>query len=123
MLRRVSWSGPPQVPWLEPDVGAQLAALHDQGAGAVVIVPIGFVADHFEVVWDLDVEALGAAARLGLPAARAATPGVHPAFVTMVADLVAERLDPTRPVASLGRLPPRPASCADGCCPAPARPH
>jgi len=124
--RALAWqsrSGPPQVPWLEPDIGAHLTRLAAAGAPGVVIVPIGFVADHFEVVWDLDVEALGAATGLGLPAARAATPGVHPAFVAMVADLIGERLDPTHPAVSLGRLPPRPASCPDGCCPAPARPR
>jgi len=116
-----SRSGPPQVPWLEPDIGEHLTLLAGEGAPGVVIVPIGFVADHFEVVWDLDVEALATAARLGLPAARAATPGVHPAFVAMVADLIGERLDPAGPVASLGRLPARPASCPDGCCPPPDR--
>jgi len=90
----VAWqsrSGPPGVPWLEPDINAHLVALRDEGATAVVIVPIGFVADHFEVVWDLDVEALGRARALGLEAARAATPGTHPAFVEMVGELVRER--------------------------------
>jgi len=90
----VAWqsrSGPPQVPWLEPDIGDHLAALAADGVRAAVIVPIGFVADHFEVVWDLDVEALGRAESLGMAAARAATPGTHPAFVRMVAELVRER--------------------------------
>ncbi len=93
-LRSVAWqsrSGRPGVPWLEPDVGAHLRTLRDEGAAAAVIVPIGFVADHFEVVWDLDVEALGLAAELGLAAVRAATPGTHPAFVAMVGELVRER--------------------------------
>jgi ferrochelatase len=116
-----SRSGPSQVPWLEPDIGVHLARLRDEGAPAVVMVPIGFVADHLEVVWDLDVEALGRATALGLPAARAATPGTHPAFVAMVAELVEERLDPAAPRRSLGRLAARPADCAPGCCPPPAR--
>jgi ferrochelatase len=90
----VAWqsrSGPLHVPWLEPAILPHLAALSDAGAAGVVIVPVGFVADHFEVVWDLDVEALGETRDLGLPAARAATPGTHPAFVAMVGDLVRER--------------------------------
>jgi ferrochelatase len=90
----IAWqsrSGPPHVPWLEPDIGPHLGALAEAGAAAVVIVPVGFVADHFEVIWDLDIEALGRARELGLPAVRAATPGTHPAFVAMVGELVRER--------------------------------
>ncbi len=117
-----SRSGPPQVPWLEPDVSDHLRSLHARGAPAAVIVPIGFVADHLEVVWDLDVEALGTARDLGLPAARAATPGTHPAFVAMIAELISERLDPSTPRRGLGRLPARPTDCAAGCCPPPVRP-
>jgi ferrochelatase len=92
--RSVAWqsrSGPPQVPWLEPDIGVHLGALRAAGAEAVAIVPIGFVADHFEVVWDLDVEALRRARELGLAAVRAATPGCHPAFIAMVGGLLRER--------------------------------
>jgi ferrochelatase len=92
--RSVAWqsrSGPPLVPWLEPDIGVHLAALRAGGAEAVVIVPIGFVADHFEVVWDLDVEAMRRARELGLRAARAATPGCHPAFIAMVGALLREQ--------------------------------
>src|SRR5262249_42773098 len=61
-----SRSGPPSVPWLEPDVGEVLDSLAADGAGAVVVVPIGFVSDHMEVVYDLDVEAAERARRLGL---------------------------------------------------------
>src|SRR5579871_1800321 len=86
-----SRSGPPQVPWLEPDICTHLDALRAGGVEAVVIVPVGFVADHFEVVWDLDVEALGRARELGMAGVRAATPGTHPAFVTLVGELVRER--------------------------------
>jgi ferrochelatase len=114
-----SRSGPAQVPWLEPDIGLHLEHLRAEGAAAVVIVPIGFIADHLEVVWDLDVEALTRAAELGLPATRAATPGTHPDFVAMVCELIGERLDPTAPRRSLGRLPARPAECRPGCCPPP----
>jgi len=110
-----SRSGPPSVPWLEPDIGDHLAARRSAGTDAVVIVPIGFVADHLEVVWDLDVQALGRAAALGLRAARAATPGTHPAFVSMIGELVAERLDPSVEPRAIGRLPP----CLAPCAPAP----
>jgi protoporphyrin/coproporphyrin ferrochelatase len=64
------------------------------------------------VVWDLDVEALGRAAALGLPAVRAATPGTHPAFVAMVGELVAERLDRSIVPRAIGHLPGCLAPCA-----------
>ncbi len=115
-----SRSGPAQVPWLEPDIVDHLTTRHAAGAAAVVIVPIGFVADHLEVVWDLDVQALGRAAELGLPAVRAATPGTHPAFVAMIGELIAERLDPSMVPRAVGRLPARPPDCALGCCPPPS---
>ncbi len=51
-----SRSGPPQVPWLEPDVADHLTTLAEAGTKAVIVCPIGFVADHIEVVWDLDHE-------------------------------------------------------------------
>ncbi|WP_093171343.1 ferrochelatase [Sinosporangium album] len=101
-----SRSGPPEVRWLEPDVCDHLEVLYKQGAQAVVLVPIGFVSDHMEVVYDLDVEARDLAAGLGLPLERASTAGTHPAFTSMVADLLAE---------------PEPAGCAATCCPAPPR--
>ena len=88
-----SRSGPPDQPWLEPDVSEHLEQLSRDGASGAVLVPIGFVSDHMEVVYDLDVVAAGTAARLGLPVARAATPGTDPRFVSMVVDLVRERLD------------------------------
>jgi ferrochelatase len=110
-----SRSGPPSVPWLEPDIGDHLAARRADGARSVVIVPIGFVADHLEVAWDLDVQALGRAAELGLRAVRAATPGTHPAFVAMVGELVAERLDPSVVPRAIGRLP----ACTGPCAPPP----
>ena len=86
-----SRSGPPQVPWLEPDINDHLTALSEAGAAAVVMVPVGFVSDHMEVIYDLDTEALATAERLGLPARRAATPGADPRFVALVRDLLLER--------------------------------
>ena len=85
-----SRSGPPQVPWLEPDVGDHLSALAESGAKAVVVCPIGFVADHIEVVWDLDNELAEQAAELGVALARATTPNSQPRFARLVLDLLDE---------------------------------
>lgn len=76
-----SRSGPPGQPWLEPDVCDHLQKLHAQGADQVILVPIGFVSDHMEVKFDLDVEARDLAAELGMTLVRAATPGVRLAEV------------------------------------------
>ena len=76
-----SRSGSPHVPWLEPDIGDHLRQLRERGASAVVISPIGFVSDHLEVLFDLDVEARQLSDELGLALARAGTAGTHPAFV------------------------------------------
>jgi protoporphyrin/coproporphyrin ferrochelatase len=91
-----SRSGPPNQPWTEPDVNDHLAALHAAGVPAVVCVPIGFVSDHMEVIYDLDTEAAQTAADLGLPFARAATAGVDPEFVSALVDLVVERAEVAR---------------------------
>lgn len=115
-----SRSGPPQVPWLEPDVNDHLRVLADKGITDVVVSPIGFVSDHLEVLWDLDNEAAATAASLGLGYARAATPGTDPRFVTMVRELVLERTQ-GRPAARLGTLPIW-NDCPGGCCPTVSRP-
>ena len=115
-----SRSGPPQVPWLEPDVNDHLKALAEQGVRAVVVCPTGFVSDHLEVVWDLDTEARATAAALGMHFARAATAGTHPGFVTAVRELVEERLGNTDPKA-LGTLGLCGIECPPDCCPAPRR--
>ncbi len=118
-----SRSGPPHVPWLEPDVNDHLEALSRKEAPGVVLVPIGFVSDHMEVVYDLDTEALTTAAKLDLPAVRAATPGIDPRFVAVVRDLLVERAATER-----GEKPRRRAVgslqawwdlCGVGCCPNP----
>lgn len=115
-----SRSGPPDVPWLEPDINDHLRELREAGVPAAVVVPIGFVCDHMEVVHDLDTEAARTARELGLGFTRAATPGVHPRFVAMVRDLVLERAavergepDVRRPVA-VGA--PGWDRCPVGCC-------
>ena len=118
-----SRSGPPQVPWLEPDVNDHLATVHEEGASAVVMVPVGFVSDHMEVIYDLDTEALETAEKLGLPARRSATAGVDPRFVATVRDLLRERAaaergeDPDR--TALGAIGPLWDACPIGCCPNP----
>ena len=93
-----SRSGPASQPWLDPDINDVIRALPAHGRRAVVVVPIGFVSDHMEVLWDLDNEARDTAAKAGLVFRRVSTPGVHPAFVRGLADLVDERLRGT-PVA------------------------
>ena len=115
-----SRSGPPSVPWLEPDVNDHLQALSEAGVPAVVVSPIGFVSDHVEVLWDLDEEAAATAGKLGLPYARAATVGTDPRFVRMVADLVAERTSGA-PKLALGPMGPSHDTCPLNCCPAPQR--
>jgi ferrochelatase len=111
-----SRSGPPEQAWLGPDIVEHLGALRAAGVEHAVAVPIGFVADHMEVVYDLDVEAAAAAERLGIGFTRAHTAGTAPRFIETVCDLVLERLE-GRPPAWVGRLGPRPVPCAAGCCP------
>jgi ferrochelatase len=115
-----SRSGPPTVAWLEPDILAHLQALADQEVRAVVVAPTGFVSDHVEVKWDLDVEARQVAEQRGMAFARAATAGTHPAFVRAVRELVQERLHGVEPAAS-GTLGVCGAECPVDCCPAPRR--
>jgi len=111
------------VPWLEPDVNDHLRALAAAEVGEAIIVPIGFVSDHMEVVWDLDHEAAATAAEVGMTIARASSPGTEPdtRFVAMWRELVEEQLT-GRDRRALSVLPARPFPCAEGCCPAPTRP-
>ena len=83
-----SRSGSPGEPWLGPDVGEELARLADAGERHAVVMPIGFLCDHVEVLYDLDVEARELAAARGLTMHRAAAVNAHPAFIAMLADLV-----------------------------------
>jgi protoporphyrin/coproporphyrin ferrochelatase len=85
-----SRSGPPQVPWLEPDVGDHLQVLAEAGTRAVIVCPVGFVADHIEVVWDLDNELAEQAADAGIALARASTPNAQPRFAKLAVDLIDE---------------------------------
>ena len=110
-----SRSGAPHVPWLEPDVNDALRDAGASGVAAVVVVPIGFVSDHVEVVWDLDHEARETCEELGIRMARVSTPGTHPAFVRGLVDLVEERRAGA-PALALSPLGPWPSVCAAGCC-------
>ncbi|GGI09605.1 ferrochelatase [Egicoccus halophilus] len=110
-----SRSGPAFVPWLEPDVNDHLEQLAGQGTRAVVVVPIGFISDHMEVIYDLDVEAAATAGRLGLAFARAATVGTDDRFVRGIRDLVLERVA-GGPVAALGTRGPNWDVCPVDCC-------
>jgi len=115
-----SRSGPPAVPWLEPDVNDHLTTLHASGVPAVVLVPIGFVSDHMEVIYDLDTEAMATATELGMACERAATAGVDPRFVAMVRDLLLERAAVERGDGvdrlAVGTIPPTWDVCPAGCC-------
>jgi len=97
-----SRSGPPTQPWLEPDIGAYLRELRSD----VVVVPIGFLSDHMEVLYDLDTEARAVCDELGVKMVRAGTAGTHPAMIEMIAEMVEQDHAP----------------CAEGCCAAPRRP-
>ena len=112
-----SRSGRPDTPWLGPDVLEQLEALARAGVRDVVVVPIGFVADHMEVCYDLDVEAAERAAALGIDYTRVETVGTAAGFVAMVRELMLERLDPGRERRALSALGIRPDCCPADCCP------
>ncbi|GAB3228082.1 ferrochelatase [Glycomyces halotolerans] len=111
-----SRSGPPAMPWLEPDINDHLKVLASEGVDTVVVSPVGFLSDHIEVLWDLDNEAAETAAGLGLRYLRAGTPEIGADLVGMFRDLVAERVAGA-PVRRLGELPLW-DPLVEGCCPA-----
>jgi protoporphyrin/coproporphyrin ferrochelatase len=111
-----SRSGPPQMPWLEPDICDHLETIASTGPHNVVVSPIGFISDHLEVAYDLDVEAAELATRLGVTMVRAGTAGTHPAFVASLRELVQERLTPGLPKRAAGRFGPYPDTCPPDCC-------
>jgi protoporphyrin/coproporphyrin ferrochelatase len=117
-----SRSGAPHIPWLEPDICDHLEELRGSGTPAAVMVPIGFVSDHMEVLYDLDTEAVAKAEELGLPVRRSATVGADPRFAAAVRELVLERAAAERGAAvtrcALGSLGPSHDVCPVGCCPA-----
>ena len=111
-----SRSGPPTQAWLEPDICEHLRELKSEGVRDVVVAPAGFISDHMEVLYDLDTEARQLAAELGLNLIRAATVGTHPEFVSMIRELILERLDEATPRRALGHFPPWQDFCAADCC-------
>ena len=111
-----SRSGSPAQPWLGPDICEHLQALRKAGVRDVVVCPIGFVSDHMEIIYDLDIEARQLCEEIGLNMVRAATPGIHPAFITMVRELIVERCSGNSERRFIGTLGPRSATCAVDCC-------
>ncbi len=117
-----SRSGPAAQPWLGPDILDHIRGLKQQGATDLVIAPIGFVSDHMEVLYDLDTEAANLCSQLGIKMVRAGTAGTHPRFVTMIRELIVERMASDGVRATMGVYPPNPDVCEVDCCPAPVRP-
>jgi protoporphyrin/coproporphyrin ferrochelatase len=110
-----SRSGAPNQPWLGPDICDHLRELKTNGVSDVIVAPIGFVSDHMEVIYDLDIEAKRVASEIGLNMVRAATAGTHPAFVQMIRELILERTDGIAPRA-LGTRGPGHDVCPVDCC-------
>jgi protoporphyrin/coproporphyrin ferrochelatase len=118
-----SRSGAPGQPWLGPDILDYLREVKARNlASAVVLAPIGFISDHMEVLYDLDVEARQLCVSLGLTMTRARTVGLHPKFVGMIRELIVERVNPELERRAAGSFGPRPDSCAENCCLAPQTP-
>jgi len=113
-----SRSGPPGQPWLEPDIGEVLRAMPE--GQDVAIVPIGFISDHMEVLYDLDTEARQISEERGLNMVRAATIGVHPKFLSMIRELIRERMGECE-ARAIGAYGPHHDVCRTDCCPTPAR--
>lgn len=112
-----SRSGPPSQPWLEPDIGDHLRKLYGGSVRDVILVPIGFLSDHMEVLYDLDTEARQLCDELGLRMVRAATVGTHARFVSMIRELIEERMSGATPRPALGSLGPSHDVCPPDCCP------
>jgi ferrochelatase len=111
-----SRSGPPHVPWLGPDILEHLDALSQINVQDVVVAPIGFLSDNMEVIWDLDHEARDYANELGITLTRAPTVGTHPAFVSMIRELIEERLGKVTTRQALGKRGPSHDVCPPDCC-------
>ncbi|MEX2216862.1 MAG: ferrochelatase [Phycisphaeraceae bacterium] len=117
-----SRSGPPTQPWLEPDVCDYLKQVKEKGeAEAVVIVPVGFLSDHMEVLYDLDMEARALCDEIKLPMARAASVGVHPKFIRMIRELIVERIEQPTVRSAIGQYPASHDACPVDCCKPPER--
>lgn len=110
-----SRSGSPSQPWLGPDIVDHVRQLKSEGVTNVVVAPVGFVSDHMEIVYDLDVEAKQLADELGVNLVRAATAGTHPSFVKMIRELILERVD-NAPARFLGSRGAAHSICPADCC-------
>lgn len=117
LLAWQSRSGPPSIPWLEPDIGDLLESMASQGVEEVVVQPLGFLSDHMEVRFDLDVEAANRARELGIGLHRAGTVGTQPTFVSALRELIEERMDRQHPRRVIGELGPSHDICPVQCCP------
>ncbi|MEP7288308.1 MAG: ferrochelatase [Chloroflexota bacterium] len=111
-----SRSGSPRQPWLEPDICDHLRQLKTNGAQDVIVMPIGFISDHLEILYDLDTEAKQLASEIDLNFVRAATAGTHPTFVSMIRDLMVERMSENPVRLSLGTRGPNHDLCPIDCC-------
>jgi ferrochelatase len=111
-----SRSGPPQVPWLEPDILSVLDELAAAGKQRVIVLPVGFISDHLEVLFDLDEEAKERATELGLAFTRLPTVGTDPEFVSMIRELIVERLVDQPNRRAIGGFGPNHDLCPMNCC-------
>ena len=112
-----SRSGPPQQPWLEPDICDRIEELHgERELTDLIILPIGFTSDHMEVLFDLDTEAKELCEKLGIDMKRAGTVGTHPRFIQMIRELITERMSENPERLVLGDLPPNHDVCPEDCC-------
>jgi len=111
-----SRSGPPSQPWLEPDIDDHLRQLAARKIRDVVVVPVGFLLENMEVVFDLDVEVAALCEELGLDMVRAAVVGSHPRFVRMIRELIVERMDKSTDRPALGSDGPSHDVCPPDCC-------
>ena len=111
-----SRSGSPHQPWLEPDICDRIRELHQEGVTDVVLIPVGFISDHMEVLFDLDTEALELCEELGLRAHRLPTVGTHPEFVAMIVELIRERSGLQEEKRALGAFGPSHDLCPSQCC-------
>ncbi len=116
-----SRSGRPSDPWLEPDICDHIETLHQANVKNLIIMPIGFLSDHIEVLYDLDEEAKTISKQLGITMIRAATVGVHPQFITMLRLLIEERLKTDSKKLAIGHHCAATDTCSTECCPAPQR--
>lgn len=111
-----SRSGPPHIPWLEPDICDHLRQIKTSGTNDVVVIPISFISDHMEVIFDLDTEAMQVASEIGLTMVRAGTVGTHPRFVSMIRELILERMTSQPDRRAIGSYGPSHDVCPAACC-------